>query len=254
MDAVCYSFNGNKTITSGGGGAVASADARLIERINHLVTTARVGTAYEHDEVGYNFRMTNVEAAIGVASLSSSRVSSTGAGRSNDTSPLPPPTISAASQPRPRVVVCTAIRAALSRTDAGVCEAFRAMNADGVDVRLFWKPIHLQRPYEHAVRTPMPVTEALERIVLLPSSTGITDDELYVADLRLLLGDDPHHGWSFRSPLRPSAGPTSRSFGRCATVCTRPWTSTSASGSAAHISKRRAGEPSPTSKPLESPR
>ena len=201
VDAVCYSFNGNKTITSGGGGAVASADAALIERINHLVTTARVGTAYEHDEVGYNFRMTNVEAAIGVAQLEQlprfldrkqavfERYESVAATHP-DLSGFPTP-------PKGRSVHWLS-GLHYRGTDAGVCEAFRAaMNADGVDVRPFWKPIHLQRPYEHAVRTPMPVTEALwERIVPLPSSTGITDDELaYVADRAAAFwATIPHHG------------------------------------------------------------
>lgn len=69
VDAVCYSFNGNKTITCGGGGAVASASQPLISRIRHMTTTGRVGRDYDHDIAGYNFRMTNVQAAIGVAQM-----------------------------------------------------------------------------------------------------------------------------------------------------------------------------------------
>jgi perosamine synthetase len=65
-DLTVYSFNGNKTITSGGGGMIVGR-ADLVHRARHLSSTARVGRDYDHDEVGFNYRMTNVEAAIGCA-------------------------------------------------------------------------------------------------------------------------------------------------------------------------------------------
>ncbi|WP_072822060.1 LegC family aminotransferase [Bradyrhizobium erythrophlei] len=65
------SFNGNKIITTGGGGAVLTNDADLARRIKHLSTTARVAHRMEfiHDMVGYNYRMPNINAALGVAQL-----------------------------------------------------------------------------------------------------------------------------------------------------------------------------------------
>jgi perosamine synthetase len=65
------SFNGNKTITTGGGGAIVTNDERLGERAKHLTTTARVKHAWEfnHDQVGFNYRMPNLNAALGVAQL-----------------------------------------------------------------------------------------------------------------------------------------------------------------------------------------
>jgi dTDP-4-amino-4,6-dideoxygalactose transaminase len=66
----CYSFNGNKIITSGGGGMIATNDAALARRAKHLTTQARLpGLDYFHDEVGYNYRLTNLSAALGVAQL-----------------------------------------------------------------------------------------------------------------------------------------------------------------------------------------
>src|SRR5680860_1902121 len=64
-----FSFNGNKTITCGGGGMVLGNDSDLVSRARHLSTTARVGRDYEHDEVGFNYRMTNLQAAVGLAQL-----------------------------------------------------------------------------------------------------------------------------------------------------------------------------------------
>ena len=65
------SFNGNKTITTGGGGAILTNDPELARRAKHLTTTAKLPHAWEfrHDEVGYNYRMPNINAALGCAQL-----------------------------------------------------------------------------------------------------------------------------------------------------------------------------------------
>jgi perosamine synthetase len=66
-----FSFNGNKIITSGGGGAIITNDAELAKKAKHLTTTAKVAHAYkyEHDMIGYNYRMPNLNAALLVAQL-----------------------------------------------------------------------------------------------------------------------------------------------------------------------------------------
>ena len=66
----CFSFNGNKIITTGGGGMITTDDPELARRAKHLTTQARIpGLEYRHDEVGYNYRLTNVAAAIGLGQL-----------------------------------------------------------------------------------------------------------------------------------------------------------------------------------------
>lgn len=183
VDAVCYSFNGNKTITTGGGGAVASADADLIARIKHLSSTGRIGANYDHDVIAYNFRMTNVQAALGVAQLE--RL---------------PDFLNRKQQIRDRYAAFAADHADLepfpepafgqnghwfsgfwfSGSDLDRADAFRAhMRSEGIDLRPFWKPIHLQAPYRDALASGMPVAESLwQRIFPLPCSTHLTDAEL----------------------------------------------------------------------------
>ena len=65
------SFNGNKTITTGGGGAILTNSTELAQRAKHLTTTAKLPHAwdYVHDEVGYNYRLPNINAALGCAQL-----------------------------------------------------------------------------------------------------------------------------------------------------------------------------------------
>lgn len=66
-----FSFNGNKIVTSGGGGAIVTNNVEIGKRAKHLTTTAKVPHPYEyiHDEIGYNFRMPNLNAALACAQL-----------------------------------------------------------------------------------------------------------------------------------------------------------------------------------------
>jgi dTDP-4-amino-4,6-dideoxygalactose transaminase len=66
----CFSFNGNKVMTTGGGGMCVTGDAGLAQRLKHLSTQAKLpGIGFTHDEVGYNYRLPNVNAALGLAQL-----------------------------------------------------------------------------------------------------------------------------------------------------------------------------------------
>ncbi|WP_347267864.1 DegT/DnrJ/EryC1/StrS family aminotransferase [Paracoccus sp. (in: a-proteobacteria)] len=183
VDAVCYSFNGNKTVTTGGGGAVAAANEALIARIRHLSSTGRVGANYDHDVIAYNFRMTNVQAALGVAQLERldaflarkqqiRDAYAAFAAEHADLAPFPEAPhgrnghwfsgfhYTGADETRP--------------------DAFRAFMRDqGVDLRPFWKPIHLQAPYRDALASPMPVADGLwRRIFPLPCSTHLEAADL----------------------------------------------------------------------------
>ena len=69
-DIGVYSFNGNKIITTGGGGIIVSNDIKYLDRCRYLSTQAKNDTLYfVHDEIGYNYRMTNLQAALGLAQL-----------------------------------------------------------------------------------------------------------------------------------------------------------------------------------------
>ncbi|MFH1216577.1 MAG: LegC family aminotransferase [Pseudomonadota bacterium] len=70
-DVGIFSFNGNKTITCGGGGVIVTDDQVLAQRAKHLTTTAKIPHpyAYEHDELGYNYRLPNLNAALACAQL-----------------------------------------------------------------------------------------------------------------------------------------------------------------------------------------
>ena len=70
-DAGCFSFNGNKIITTGGGGAIITNKKNLAKKIKHLVNIAKVSHKWDyiHDDIGYNFKMPSLNAALGLAQI-----------------------------------------------------------------------------------------------------------------------------------------------------------------------------------------
>jgi len=177
-----YSFNGNKTVTAGGGGAVVGNSKSLLARVRHLTTTARVNDEYVHDEVGFNYRMTNIQAAVGCAQLEhldefvarkravSRRYAE--AFEANDS-------ISDFPSPEDRESACWLSGVLLDGALATKVREIRTrLKENGIDAKPFWRPIHKQQPYAPCPRTEMPVTDDIwQRILTLPCSTSITDDE-----------------------------------------------------------------------------
>lgn len=181
-DLTVYSFNGNKTVTAGGGGAVAGDDATLTELVKHLTTTARSGADYTHDRVGFNYRMTNLQAAVGCAQMESladfvtakraiaKRYTEALAGLPG-LGPFPDPSWAEGAAWFSGVTIDT--------NQIGSIEGLReALRADGIDARPFWKPVHLQAPFADAPCESMPVTDNLwDTVLTLPCSTGLTAKE-----------------------------------------------------------------------------
>lgn len=182
-DAVCYSFNGNKTITTGGGGAVAAADDALVARIKHLSSTGRVGPNYDHDVIAYNFRMTNLQAALGLAQLERlDRFLERKREIFHRYAVFAESCQDLAAFPDTHYGRNGHWLSGFWYTggDTERCDAFRAyMREQGVDLRAFWKPIHLQTPYRTALASDMPVADGLwSRIFPLPCSTHLGEDDL----------------------------------------------------------------------------
>jgi dTDP-4-amino-4,6-dideoxygalactose transaminase len=176
----CFSFNGNKIITAGGGGMITTNDAALARRARHLTTQARLpGAEYRHDEVGYNYRLTNLAAALGLAQLEqldhflarkralAARYQAAFAGRPGFTPPAPVP----GAEPShwlSAVAVDPAV-AGIDRT--GLAQRLAAAH---VESRPVWTPLHLQAPYSSARCLGGAVAERLfAHGLCLPSSVGL---------------------------------------------------------------------------------
>ena len=180
------SFNGNKTITSGGGGMVLGNDELLMKKLKHISTTARVTAEYDHDMIGYNYRMTNIQAAVGCAQferleefLARKRYIREFYRRElsdiNDIDFFPVPSDQISSCWFSGIVL-------KSGNIEKVREIYSSLKKNSIEARSFWKPVHLQKPYKNAYRADsMEITNNLwDKIVTLPCSTNITNEELYM--------------------------------------------------------------------------
>ena len=180
-----FSFNGNKIMTTSGGGMLVSSDPALIERAKKLATQARdPAPHYEHSELGFNYRMSDVLAGIGRAQLKSlpqrirrrrqifdhyrralGDLAGVGfmpelpEGRGN------------------RWLTCLTIDPAFS--DIRPAAVLAALAADDIEARPLWKPLHRQPLYAAAGSFGGSVADELfSRGICLPSGSAMTEDDL----------------------------------------------------------------------------
>lgn len=185
-DFTMFSFNGNKTVTAGGGGAVVTDDEEKAKIFRHITTTARVGADYDHDMIGFNYRMTNLQAAVGCAQMENlpefmaakRRIAETYCNSFADladTSSFPNPQDREGGHWFSGLVLGGYLSCRLN-------DIRLLMRDKGIDARPFWKPAHMQAPYADSPRTAMPVSEdVFPRILTLPCSTGLTElEQAYV--------------------------------------------------------------------------
>jgi perosamine synthetase len=181
--AGCLSFNGNKIITTGAGGMVLARDEGMAARVRRLTTQAR-GDALEfiHDEIAFNYRLSNLHAALGVAQLEQLD------GFVEDkraTAAFYAGTLGRLDGVRPFVEAPWARSTywmASILLDEGRCPDVRALirelNEAGVQARPLWRPLHRQPAFHHAQSGPVAVAERLHaRGLSLPCSVGISPEE-----------------------------------------------------------------------------
>ena len=174
------SFNGNKTITTGGGGAILTNDLALGARAKHLTTTAKQPHrwAFNHDELGYNYRMPNLNAALGCAQLEQLPQFLAEKRRLHERYRTRFASV-AGVQLVAEPVGCHSnfwLQALLlDEAQADQRDAIlSATNAAGQMTRPVWTLMHRLPPYANAPRAPLPMAESLERrLINIPSSAGL---------------------------------------------------------------------------------
>jgi perosamine synthetase len=174
------SFNGNKIITTGGGGAILTSSKELALKARHITTTARIAHKWEfiHDEVGFNFRMPNLNAAVGCAqfeSIESKIERKRFLFQAYSLAINPIPGINVYSEPnesRSNYWLQTLI------LEKGF-EKFRdsiieLTNKQGITTRPAWNLLNSATPYRNSPSMPTPCAESLvKRIINVPSSPNL---------------------------------------------------------------------------------
>lgn len=188
-DFGAYSFNGNKIITTGGGGAVTAREPKNVDHIRFLSTQAKTDPHYYiHDEIGYNYRMTNVQAAIGCAQMEELPEFIRRKQRNYELYRELFTGFELASLIPFREGTKSnkwfySLQIDRSRIYASIREIVVALHDKGIETRPIWGLINEQKPYtgETAYRLEKAPYYA-NRILNIPSSTQITEEEIrYVA-------------------------------------------------------------------------
>jgi len=178
------SFNGNKIVTTGGGGAILTSDSALAAQARHLTTTAKTNHrwTFSHDQVGYNYRMPNINAALGCAQIEqiagfldakrrlAARYHQAFASVSGATLFSEPP--GCRSNYWLNVLL-------LDHPSETILDALlQTTNEEGVMTRPAWKLMHQLPMYASCPRMPLPVAEGLSaRLLNLPSSAVLGRDD-----------------------------------------------------------------------------
>lgn len=195
-----FSFNGNKIVTTSGGGMLVSDDKTLIDRARFLATQARdQAPHYEHSTIGFNYRLSNILAAVGRGQLRTLDQRVSARRRIFDRyvdglADLP----GLAFMPEAgygtgnRWLTCLTIR---PEVFGGTREAVRmALEAEDIESRPIWKPMHLQPVFADCRMHGGAVSQdAFEHGLCLPSGSGLSDEEQdrVIAVVRGVCADGP---------------------------------------------------------------
>lgn len=184
-DYGAYSFNGNKIITTGGGGAVTAKKKSSVDHIRYLSTQAKDDPHYYiHNEVGYNYRMTNVQAAIGVAQLeeldefilrknSNYKYYKDLLGKADKYRLLPFRNGTRSNKWFYSISICEDVRGFISK-----------LEKEGIQSRAIWGLIHEQKPYISCIAYKIEKAKYYSsHIVNVPCSTNLTREDIeYVCE------------------------------------------------------------------------
>jgi len=180
----CFSFNGNKVITAGGGGMIVTNDAGLAERARYLTTQAKDDSVeFIHQEVGFNYRLTNLQAALACAQLEMLdefvRYKRRIAGSYNrELAQIPGIEVMREAPWAHSSFWMYTVR--IDPDEYGLdSRALRKALADlQIQTRPLWQPLHLSPAHRGSYARPCPVAERINRDALsLPCSTSLTERE-----------------------------------------------------------------------------
>lgn len=173
-DIGVYSFNGNKIITTGGGGMLVSNNMEYLDKCRYLSTQAKDDTLYfVHDEIGYNYRMTNLQAALGLAQLEQlEEFIQIKKENYNEYKKCEIELLAFREGIRPNYWFYS------YHTDHRD-QLLKYLNENGIQSRPIWKLIHTQKPYQGALA--YHITKAVdyyEHILNIPCSSNLTREDV----------------------------------------------------------------------------
>ncbi len=173
----CFSFNGNKTLTSGAGGIFASNSKKLIDKVKTLANVGKRMNKYDYETIGFNYKMTNIQAALGLSQI-------------NNLKKILLIKKKIFHNYYENFKVLKNIKCFFDRKNQNWVfvlivnsnKRFREIQdlfrREKIQLDLFWKPLHLQNPYKKFMREKLKFTEFIwNKVIVLPSHPGLKNND-----------------------------------------------------------------------------
>ena len=179
LNSSIISFNGNKIVSTGGGGMFLTNKKKIFQKARLIASTSKVGPNYDHSMVSYNFRMSNIQAAVGLAQLENikeiiknKRMISERYDKAfnfhKNTLAIPKPKFSKTN------FWIYPIRITKNKN-----QIMKQILESGIGCSNFWKPIHLQKPYKNCIRSSQIISERIwNNIIILPNYASMKKIEI----------------------------------------------------------------------------
>lgn len=191
-DYGAYSFNGNKIITTGGGGAITAKNSETVNHLRYLSTQAKDDPHfYIHNEIGYNYRMTNVQAALGVAQMEELREFIK---RKREKYELYAELFAdydkADLMPFRKETMSNkwfySLKIGMQNLNCTIKDIILELDKEGIQTRTVWGLIHEQKPYLEYFAYKIEKAKKYSQCILnIPSSTQLTADDIRYASEKI---------------------------------------------------------------------
>ncbi len=173
----CFSFNGNKTLTTGAGGIFASNSKKITKRVKMLANVGKRVNKYDYEAVGFNYKMTNVQASLGLSQLNNLKnilLIKKKIFQNYKEKLKSLKNIKCFFDPRNQNWVFVLI----VNSNKKFKSIQKLFHKAKVQLDFFWKPLHLQNPYKKFMRENLRFTEFIwKKVIVLPSHPGLKKND-----------------------------------------------------------------------------
>lgn len=172
----CYSFNGNKSFTSGGGGMIVTNDKKIYKEVNLLKNVGKKSNKYLYQRVGFNYKINNIQAAVGVGQIENYKkilANKKKIFRIYEKK-IPNKFKRFLFQPKKWQTGVPWVKFLLLNSEIVAKKLISFLNINSIESKIFWRPIHLDKPYKKFLTEDLSISEKIwKRVIILPSSSSL---------------------------------------------------------------------------------
>ncbi len=172
----CYSFNGNKSFTSGGGGIIATNYKKIYNEVNTLKNVGKKSFKYKYERAGFNYKLNNIQAAVGVGQIENYKkiVHSKKKIFQVYERNIPKKIKQFLFKPKKWQTGVPWVKFLILNSESSTRKLITYLNNHKIESKIFWRPLHLDKPYRSFLKEDLKISESVwKKVVILPSSSSL---------------------------------------------------------------------------------